>query len=103
MAVLYLLWLVLAGIFFSFAYMFLRQAQSPLRTFQVRQRGTEGGKAGEPDKAMTDLALEVNNYLESINTTNRNLNRTAAISALICGLVAIVSLVIAFYQASLIG
>ncbi len=103
MAVLYLLWLILAGVFFSFAYMFLRQAQSPLRTFQVRQRGTEGVKGGEPDKAMTDLALEVNNYLESINTTNRNLNRTAAISAFICGLVALVSLVIAFYQASLVG
>jgi hypothetical protein len=97
MAVLYLLWLILAGVFFSFAYMFLRQAQSPLRNFQVRQRGAE------TDKAMADLATEVNNYLDSINGTNRNLNRTAAMSSFICGLVALVSLVIAFYQASLLG
>ena len=103
MAVLYLLWLILSGVFFSFAYMFLRQAQSPLRNFQVRQRGAEGGKAAETDKAMADMALEVNNYLDSINGTNRNLNRTAAISSFICGLVALVSLVIAFYQASLVG
>jgi hypothetical protein len=102
MAVLYLLWLILAGVFFSFAYMFLRQAQSPLRTFQVRQRGGEGAKGAEADKAMADLALEVNNYLDSINGTNRNLNRTASISSFICGLVALVSLVIAFYQASLV-
>jgi hypothetical protein len=47
------------------------------------------------------MAQEVNNYLDSINSTNRNLNRTAAIASFICGLVAIVSLVIAFYQASL--
>jgi hypothetical protein len=100
-AVLYLLWLILAGVFFAFGYMFLRQAQSPLRTFQVRQRGAEGAKSAEPDKAMTEMALEVNNYLDSINSTNRNLNRTAAIASFICGLVAIVSLVIAFYQASL--
>lgn len=99
MVVVYLLWLILAGVFFSFAYMFLRQAQSPLRTFQVRQRGT----SGEPDKAAQEMAQEVNNYLETINSTNRNLNRTAAISAFICGLVAVVSLVIAFYQASLVG
>lgn len=103
MVVLYLLWLILAGVFFSFAYMFLRQAQSPLRTFQVRSRGGEGAKAGEPDKAAQETAQEVNNYLDAINSTNRNLNRTAAISAFICGLVAIVSLVIAFYQASLVG
>lgn len=99
-AVLYLLWLILAGVFFAFGYMFMRQAQSPLRTFQVRQRG-EGSKAAEVDKALTEMALEVNNYLDSINSTNRNLNRTAAIASFICGLVAIVSLVIAFYQASL--
>jgi hypothetical protein len=103
MVVLYLLWLILSGVFFSFAYMFLRQAQSPLRTFQLRQRGPESAKAGEPDKPASDLALEVNHYLDSINATNRNLNRTAAISAFICGLVALVSLVIAFYQASLVG
>jgi hypothetical protein len=103
MVVLYLLWLILAGVFISFAYMFLRQAQSPLRTFQVRQRGAEGGKAGEPDKAATDLALEVNNYLESINSTNRNLNRTAAISSFICGLISLVSLVISIYQGNLGG
>ena len=101
MAVLYLLWLILAGVFFSFAYMFLRQAQSPLRNFQVRQRTGEGAKGAETDKAMADLAQEVNNYLDSINATNRNLNRTAAISSFICGLVVLVSLVIAFYQASL--
>jgi hypothetical protein len=103
MAVLYLLWLILSGVFFSFAYMFLRQAQSPLRNFQVRHRGTEGVKGAETDKAMADMAQEVNNYLDSINGTNRNLNRTAAISSFICGLVALVSLVIAFYQASLVG
>jgi len=97
MTFLYVVWLMLAGVFFSFAYMFLRQAQSPLRSFQVRQRGPEGGKEAETDKAMADLAQEVNNYLDSINATNRNLNRTAAISSFICGLLAIVSLAIALY------
>lgn len=103
MVVLYLLWLILAGVFFSFAYMFVRQAQSPLRTFHVRGRGGEGPKAGEPDKAAQELAQEVNNYLDTINSTNRNLNRTAAISAFICGLVAIVSLVIAIFQPGVAG
>jgi hypothetical protein len=100
-AVLYLLWLILAGVFFSFGYMFFRQAQSPLRSFQMRQRGTEGARPAEADKAMTELAQEVNNYLDSINSTNRNLNRTAAIASFICGLVAIISLIIAIYQTSL--
>ena len=99
-AVLYLLWLILSGVFFAFGSPLMRQAQSPLRTFQVRQRG-EGAKSAEVDKALTEMAGEVNNYLDSINATNRNLNRTAAIASFICGLVAIVSLVIAFYQASL--
>ena len=95
MVVLYLVWLLLAAIFFSFSYMFWRQLQTPLRPFQIRQRaGQETAKSPETEQAINELVHDMNSYLETVGASLRSQNRAAAVGSLIAGLVALVSMVI---------
>jgi hypothetical protein len=78
--------------------MFVRQAQSPLRAFQMRQRAGEAVRTPEAQKMADDVVHDVNSYLDSVNGTHRTMNRSAAIASFISGLLALVSLVITIWQ-----
>ena len=82
MTVLYLLWLVFAAVFFYFGWVQWRQMGQEIRPFQIRER--EGAEA--QDSMNPDVSNDFNQYLEKINTENRNRSRVATITFFIAGL-----------------
>lgn len=104
--ILYPIWLFLSAIFFYFAYVNWRQAQSSLRPFQFRHRpGPEGeaGKEAEMDPVIKDFVGDFNRYLDSVNDSNRRQRRATAVGFMIAGVVALVSMFVILGSASLGG
>ncbi|OGO16260.1 MAG: hypothetical protein A2Y93_09165 [Chloroflexi bacterium RBG_13_68_17] len=88
---LYPVWLFLSAIFFYYAYINWRQAQSSLREFQFRQK--EGEEAPrEVDAGTKEFVADFNRYLQSVNSANRARHRAAAFGFMVGGVVALVSM-----------
>ncbi|MFP3852746.1 MAG: hypothetical protein ACLFWD_00485 [Anaerolineales bacterium] len=85
---LYPIWLVLAAVFFAFAFQHWRLSQRAVRTFRLRD-GDISGETGEQLKAFVE---DWNKYLESVNSTYRDTHRVAMAGYAVAGALAVVSM-----------
>jgi hypothetical protein len=85
---LYPIWLVLAAVFFAFAFQHWRLSQRPVRPFRFRE-GEAGGETGEQLKGFVD---DWNRYLENVNGTYRDAHRVAMAGYVVSGALAVVSM-----------
>lgn len=91
----YPVWLFLSAIFFYYAYINWRQAQSSLREFQFRQKeGVE--KPTEVEPGIKEFVVDFNRYLQGVNNSNRSRHKAAAFGFMVAGIVALVSMFLTF-------
>jgi hypothetical protein len=80
----YPIWVLLAAMFFAFAYQHWRLAQGLARTFRLRD--VEG------NDVLADFVGDFNQYIESTNAIMRSQHRTAMVGYFVAGLLALVSM-----------
>jgi hypothetical protein len=96
MQIFYLVWFLVAAVFSYFAYVHWRQWNSSIRPFTAR--GLEEGKAKGSDAAtlIAEHVRDFNKYLETVNETNRSMNRNATIMYFVAVVVSVVALFLSF-------
>ncbi|MGA9191955.1 MAG: hypothetical protein WBZ24_09500 [Anaerolineales bacterium] len=82
--ILYPIWILLAAMFFAFAYQHWRMAQSQARSFRLRE--VEG------NEVIADFVHDFNQYIDSTTAIMRSQHRTAMVGYLVAGLLALVSM-----------
>lgn len=85
---LYPIWLVLAAVFFAFAFQHWRLSQRSIRPFRLRE-GDVDGKMGEQLMGFVD---DWNRYLENVNSNTRDSHRVAMAGYAVSGALAVVSM-----------
>lgn len=85
---LYPIWLVLAAVFFAFAFQHWRLSQRSIRPFRLR----EGEESGEAGKVVKGFVEDWNRYLENVNGTYRDANRVAMVGYAVSGVLAVISM-----------
>jgi ABC-type phosphate/phosphonate transport system permease subunit len=85
---LYPIWLVLAAVFFAFAFQHWRLSQRDIRPFRLR----EGEVSGDSGKTLKGFVEDWNRYLENVNGTYRDTHRVAMAGYTVSGALAIVSM-----------
>jgi hypothetical protein len=82
--ILYPIWILLAAVFFAFAYQHWRLAQGLARTFRLRE--VEG------NEALASFVNDFNQYIEATNAVMRSQHRMAMVGYFVAGLLALVSM-----------
>ena len=85
---LYPSWLVLAAVFFAFAFQHWRLSQRDIRPFRLR----EGDVSGDTGETLKGFVEDWNRYLENVNGTYRDTHRVAMAGYTVSGALAIVSM-----------
>jgi hypothetical protein len=82
---LYPIWLVLAAVFFTFAFQHWRLSQQPVRPFRMREGETA-------NQALADFVRDWNQYLEAVNANRLNRDRVAMLGYAVAGALSIVAM-----------
>lgn len=82
--IVYPIWILLAAMFFAFAYQHWRLGQSLARSFRIRE--VEG------NETLSDFVGDFNQYIDSTNAIMRSQHRTAMVGYFVAGLLALVSM-----------
>jgi hypothetical protein len=90
-------WLIVAVIFFYFAFVFWRFSNEPIRPFRLRPQGEEEeGETSDPkqEKYAAEFLHDFEGYLASINRMNKVRYRLSTGGFLIAAFTAIVAMVL---------
>jgi hypothetical protein len=87
-------WFVVAALFTYLAYVHWRWAESPLRSFHIRERDEKAEGEGEVE-INAEVINDFNSYLNTINEKNAGRHRRAAIWFFVAAVLAVISIFIA--------